>query len=447
MKAATQVCNSTTEIGRAPSISRRLRVLVFPCGSEIGLELQRAIGSSTHFDLFGASSVSSNHGRFAYQNYVDGLPSVEDDRFVEEIAAFAAAQGIDVVFPAHDSVVLKLAEHRARIPSRLAAPALDTCVICRSKQKTYQYLDGVVRVPRIYDPSERELPFPLFLKPDVGQASRGTSLAQSPPDVQFYRQKDPSLLLLEYLPGREYTVDCFTDRHGSLRFAGARERLRISNGISVHTRPVGSEQFDRIAQTINKRLTFRGVWFFQLKETSDGELALLEIGPRVAGAMSLYRNLGVNLALLTLFDCLDMDVSILQNSFAIEMDQALRARFLLDLSYQHVYIDLDDTIVRNGKTNPLVAAFLYQCLNRGIKTHLLSRHNGDIDATLQRLRINQLFDSVVHVCNGEQKAVYIRHQSAIFIDDSHAERKSVKDCLGIPVFDVDAVESLLDWRM
>ena len=47
----------------------------------------------------------------------------------------------------------------------------------------------------------------------------------------------------------------------------------------------------------------------------------------------------------------------------------------------------------------------------------------------------------------ENKEDYIKKEKAIFIDNMYAERKSVITKLGIPVFDVDAIEVLLDWRI
>ena len=58
-----------------------------------------------------------------------------------------------------------------------------------------------------------------------------------------------------------------------------------------------------------------------------------------------------------------------------------------------------------------------------------------------------LFQSIIVIGNDEEKYNYIKEEKAIFIDDSFAERKKVKDKLGIPVFDVDMIESLIDWRM
>ena len=44
-------------------------ILVFPCGSEIALEIYKSLEFSTHFTLFGASSVK-DHGEFIYKNYI-----------------------------------------------------------------------------------------------------------------------------------------------------------------------------------------------------------------------------------------------------------------------------------------------------------------------------------------------------------------------------------------
>jgi phosphoglycolate phosphatase-like HAD superfamily hydrolase len=427
------------ELTQAP----RKNVLVFPCGSEIGLEIQRALRFSIHFELMGASSMPSNHGKYVYERYLEGLPYVDQPGFCDALNRVIDEYGVDFVFPAHDSVVLALAVRAGELHAGYVGSPAPTCRICRSKRATYQALRGRIRVPRVFGPDDPLSSFPVFLKPDVGQGSKGTHVAHSREEADFYLRQDPSLLVMEYLPGREYTIDCFTDRFAALRFAGARERIRIVNGISVDTAPVGGEEFQTMAEALNASLHFRGVWFFQAKRAAGGELVLLEAAPRVSGSMALYRNLGVNFAALALFDRMDKDVDVRPNHYSIRMDRALNSRFCLDLHYQDVYIDLDDTIIRDGQVNPLAAAFLYQCRNRGIGLHLLSRHAGELRQTLERFAIGQLFDTVVRVPDGSCKSEYIRTRPAIFIDDSFAERRRVQERLGIPTFAADALESLI----
>ena len=58
--------------------SRKHNVFIFPCGSEIGLELCKALSHSRLFHVVGGSS-TSDHGRFAFADYIEGLPFVDDD--------------------------------------------------------------------------------------------------------------------------------------------------------------------------------------------------------------------------------------------------------------------------------------------------------------------------------------------------------------------------------
>ncbi len=63
-------------------LKRKKRILVFPCGSEVGLELHRSLSCSTHLELYGASS-AADHGEFVYRNYVGGLPYVDEAGFID----------------------------------------------------------------------------------------------------------------------------------------------------------------------------------------------------------------------------------------------------------------------------------------------------------------------------------------------------------------------------
>ena len=211
-------------------------VLVFPCGSEIGLEVNRALADSTHFTLFGANSVD-DHAKFVYRNYVAGLPFIDAPDFINEINRVVEQYRIDFIIPAHDSAVLKMAENQHMIKATVVTSCAETCRICRSKRRTYELFRELIPTPQVYAPTEI-MSFPVFLKPDVGQGTKGTYKANTREEIEFYVKKDSTLLVLEYLPGKEYTVDCFTDRNGTLLFVAGRERRRIYSGISVNSKQV-----------------------------------------------------------------------------------------------------------------------------------------------------------------------------------------------------------------
>lgn len=429
-----------------PTRESRFRVLVFPCGTEIGLEIHRALCRSAHVEVFGANSLEPSHGPLVFKNYLPRLPFVDDPLFLSALVACLEEHRIDFLYPAHDDVALALARHAGELPCVVIGSARETCEICRSKSATYARLAGILPVPRLYGTPDPEIPFPVFLKPDRGEGSRGARKAHSPEEWEEALKTDPTLLAMEYLPGPEYTVDCFTDRHGTLRFAGPRERVRTAGGISMHTRPVKDAQLVEAADRINRALALRGAWFFQMKRDQKGALTLLEIAPRVSGGMGLYRNLGVNLPLLSVYDGAGKNVEIDALEYDILLDRALVSRFQVDIHYDHVYVDLDDTLVTPDGVDPLLAAFLFQCRNRGKNLHLLTRHAGNAPETLALNALAGLFDTVTRVTGERRKSAYITLQNAIFIDDSFSERKEVHRTLGIPVFAPDAVESLLDWR-
>jgi hypothetical protein len=78
-----------------------IRVLVFPCGSEVALEIYRSVKYSTHVELIGANSVD-DHGKFVYENYVDGVPFVDSEDLIPHLKQLVEEQSIDAIYPAMD---------------------------------------------------------------------------------------------------------------------------------------------------------------------------------------------------------------------------------------------------------------------------------------------------------------------------------------------------------
>ncbi|MEC2197331.1 ATP-grasp domain-containing protein [Bacillus subtilis] len=422
-------------------------VLIFPCGSEIGLEIHNALKYVKGLTLYGGSSIK-DHGTYVYKNYIGDFPNIDAEDFIDFLNDMISKFDIDFIIPAHDSVVLKLAQYQNSINAIVVTSSKETCEIARSKKLTYQFFEHEDFVPKMYTQINEIDTYPVFLKPDVGQGSKGVAKANNKEELLFYKKQNKDLIVLEYLPGEEYTIDCFTDKHGSLKFAGKRVRKRIKSGISVNsvTLPL-DEEVKRIARIINEKIEFRGAWFFQLKKDKNNKYKLLEIAPRIAGTMGLHRNKGINFPLLSLYDRMDYAVEITNNNFEVEVDRALINRFELNISYKRVYVDFDDTITYREKVNPMLMLFLYQCSSKGIELILITKHVYNIRETLEALKISPaLFDEIIHLNKQNKKSESINNDlPAIFIDDSFAERSEIYN-FNIPVFDIDAVESLIDWR-
>ncbi len=420
-----------------------MRVLVFPGGTEIGLEIWAALRDCKDVELVAAGMEAASHAPYVFAESF-GLPGVHERDWLAELNRLIETSRIDYIYPAHDEVILALANHAHQVAAPVIMSPPETCRITRYKSKTYAALRGALPLPRVYSAVSEIESYPVFCKPDSGQGSyRARRVDGKDRVAEDFREGD---LLLEYLPGTEYTVDCFSDRDRGLLFVGGRERERIRNGIAVATSPVDDPTFATYAQAISERLALHGAWFFQLKRDRQGVLKLLEVGPRIAGSMALYRVTGINFPLLSLYEQRRLPIRILRNGACVHLNRALVNRYEHDLVYRTVYVDLDDTLILRGRVNSRLAALLYQCLNRGVRLVLLTRHDGNLKDVLDRHRIAQLFDEIVQLSPDQSKADAIRDRSAIFIDDSFSERLRVQEATGIPTFDCSMIEMLLDTR-
>jgi hypothetical protein len=424
---------------------KRKRVLVYPCGTEIGLEIYKAVEYSTHFELWGGSS-NYDHGRYVYKRHLDNLPFISDNsdehaviEFQDSIKAYA----IDYIYPAMDGVLYKFSQYAFLFKGKIVAPDFDTAKITRSKRLTYLLLRDDIVVPKLYEHISDIKDFPVFIKPDVGQGSNG---AQRIDNKNILRNINlTGMLLMEYLPGDEYTVDCFTNENGDLLYVSPRYRKRIKNGISVSSAAASGYAFEEIALKINKRLTQRGGWFFQVKRNREGALVLLEVASRIAGTSAYTRSKGVNLPLLTLFLYAGEHIDhVCENKYDVVIDRALYNAYATNLYYDRVYVDYDDTVLFDGKINSKVITFLYQCMNNNIPVILITKHTGDLQDALRKHRLSGIFDNIIHLKQYENKYDYITGNNAIFIDDSFGEREMVYRNCSIPVFDTNMIDFLID---
>jgi hypothetical protein len=420
-----------------------INVLVFPAEGANAIELHDALSSCVNIKLFGASSVK-RQGYLVFENYIPNVPTIQDENFFDLFNPVLLSNKIDVVIPTHDSVVRFLSLNSDKLASKLLSADSYTSEICRSKIKTYELFADNSFAPRRIVKNDINIEFPLFAKPDTGQGAVGAVKINNSDEL---RQIDfSSYLVTEYLSGEEYTVDCLTDNHGTLRYISPRTRTRTLGGISVsgHTLDIASE-FLEIADIINKKLHFLGLWYFQLKRDNSGKLKLLEISARCAGSMSLTRAKGINLPLLSIYTAMGYDISVSDNGRNVSMEKMLTGVYNLNYEYDAAYIDFDDTIITNGKVNLNLIRFIYQARNNNKKIYLITKHIHDIYQSLRKYAISDLlFDDIIVLDEGSKKSDFIKHESAIFIDNAYKERENVHNTCHIPVFDVDGVEFLLD---
>jgi hypothetical protein len=415
-------------------------VLVFPCGAENASEIHQALRYSIHVELYGASSVD-DHGRFRFERYRGGLPRIDSPDFDRAFRGLIEEWGIDLVFAAHDTVHDYLAPRAAEMGFHLVNGDPEAARIARRKSLTYARFAGEPWVPEVYEAPSRIDRWPVVVKPDLGQGGQQVVVAKDEAELRQALASVAEPLLVEYLPGEELTIDCFTDRCGKLLWVGPRTRERVRAGITMRSRLLDADPaIDVIAAAINAQLTLRGPWFFQVKRDPAGVLKLLEICCRMAGTMVAQRARGINLPLMAVQDFLGRDLLALPEPRVRTIDRAIATRAELDHPFDTVFVDLDDTLIIDGKVTPLVVQFLYQVKNDGKRVVLVTRHAYDCAETLGAACLAEsLFDEVLHITDGSPKSDHVKGR-AIFIDNHFPERLEVSRRHGIPVMDVDMLE-------
>lgn len=425
----------------------KVNVLIFPAGEINSVELHDALSHNVNINVFGCSS-ADRHGGYVFKNYKSGLPNIFEKDFVNAFNDLIDEWNIQYIFPTHDTVALFLTSNQDVINAKVIAATFETAKICRDKKLTYDLFGDCDFCPKQYYSFEH---LPVFIKPRDGQGAKGAKLVKEQMDIPNDIVVE-EYTINEYLPGDEMTVDCLTDSSGNLCACLPRIRNRLLAGVCVAGQSCSaSDEVMKIATTINDRLEFLGLWYFQIKKSVDGTFKLLEISTRCAGTMCLSRARGINLPLLSVYAAQGKEITVFDNPYTVTMDRTLISRYKINYNYDTVYIDYDDTIVEGELVSLPVIKFLYQCKNKGIKVILLTRHEVDHSDTVEESLLlhaisKDLFYKIIKIDFDEKKSYYITNNS-IFIDNSYAERKEVHDIMGIPVFDVEGIEVIEDWRV
>ena len=418
-------------------------VMVFSCGSLPAIDINFALRGNKEYRVYGASSYD-DHGIYIYENYIGNVPFIFESDFLPRFNRILDEYQIDFIIPLHESMILFFQEHIDEIHATVISSCYKTSELCRFKSKTYKALEMFDFIPKTYTVNQVDS-LPVFIKKDEDQGARNAYKVTDRETLNVYGNM-PGMLICEYLPDEEVTVDCFTDRHGTLRFCNPRVSDRILAGIAVHARRLqNNEEISDIAQKINSAISFRGPWFFQVKKDVNGKFKLLEIASRFAAAFSISRCMDINLPLMAIRDFDGKDVDFSYNDIAIEADKALFGRYTMDCGYSRVFLDDAAVFFNNTGIDSMVMMYLYQCVNNNRKIVLLTNEVNRCLAQLREARIaKDLFSSIQLITSEE--LTELNFSDSIFISRNEQNRATLRKEKNILCFEPTIIEALLIWN-
>ena len=329
------------------SYTTPLRILLTGAGAPGAWGIIGALraGADRQIAIVGADMRRDAVG-FARCDRVRVIPSAGSPDFWPRVRDALVAEQLHVILPLVTRELDVLAARRAQIEAlgaRAVVSEPEALALANDKGRTADALRGLGLVApesrTVHSVDElcsaaRDLGYPavpVVVKPCRSNGSRGVRILDSTADrLRLLLEEKPSSLVstldevagvldgadpfppyvvMEYLPGEEYSVDCLGDGRRALVVV-PRRRDQIRQGISFAGTVVQDEQIIAYSRSIVERLRLWGPIGLQVRRDAAGMAKLIEINPRLQGTTALSVAAGVNLPWLSVLLALGEPISI-----------------------------------------------------------------------------------------------------------------------------------------
>ena len=333
---------------------KNTKVLIAPAGSGMAITAIKSLMLDSDIEIIVADSnhlaPSMNMGLKSYT-----IPTIEDERFFPVLEQIIESESIDILIPCLDPFLIPVANNRERLEAlgvKVMISPVESIKLSRDKWEMYKKLKGKIPLPEswIDIKSVQSKNYPLFIKPRDGSGSIDAYRIENSEELEFYFGRIKHPIIQEYLPGREYTVDCLTDLDGKLIVVSPRERIKTKAGICTISKTVKNPALEDISMKITEKVYITGPFFFQAKEDKNGTPKVTELNIRLAGTMILTTKAGANIPLIA--------TKILLGE-KVDKSPEVKEGFYLSRFWEEVYFSEESTIqeLDRGNTNLTAVGF------------------------------------------------------------------------------------------
>jgi carbamoyl-phosphate synthase large subunit len=226
------------------------------------------------------------------------LPETDTRYYVKRLFEIVEKHNVRVLMPSSGFDIYPYSENRealAKIGATAVVSDRDTLEICRDKLLTYSKMSGRYGVPFTTADPDRVKSFPVIAKPRFGKGSRDVIKVNNETDLRYIAGNFKDTIFQEFLPGVEYTIDVLSNMDKKPLFAVPRIRIQTKAGISTKGRIIRDADLETTCMNMAREIGIRGPSCIQMKESSEGEIKLIEINSRLGGGTIFSTLAGANI--------------------------------------------------------------------------------------------------------------------------------------------------------
>ena len=324
-------------------MSSAINILMTSGGAPGAAGILACLQKESSFHITVADANPNAVGKWLVTDF-ETIPFAADPSFTDAVLSLCRKKNIHIVLSLVTRELIPLAQHSKEFElagAKLPVSPAASLEIANNKSRLYEFLQWRgIAVPefRVAETAEQfktaveELGYPakpVCFKPSVSNGSRGFRIISEQmneldllfnhkPTSTYLRYDDavrvlssglfPELLISEYLPGEEYSVDCLA-QHGESVLIVPRLRKTMINGISVEGEFIKEDNLIDYCRQIIKELQLHGNIGIQVKRAAAGHFLILEINPRMQGTISAGLGAGINLPVLAVKQELGLPIS------------------------------------------------------------------------------------------------------------------------------------------
>jgi carbamoyl-phosphate synthase large subunit len=322
--------------------AKALNVLMTGAGAPGAPGIIKCLLSDPSINLLVADADPNAIGRYLHHQFIQ-VPMADDPQYTDKLLEICRDQKIDILLPLVTKELFPLSINKQAFElqgTKVLVSSAEAIRISNDKSACYRFLQTkglelpgfhIARTTEEFIHAAYELGHPqrsFCFKPSLSNGSRGFrvvsdsinesgELFNNKPFTVFITyahalkilssQAFPELLVTEYLPAEEYSIDCLA-QNGEAKLIVPRLRTKMINGISVQGQFVNDQDIIDYCKRLISLIGLHGNIGIQLKRSASGKPLLVEVNPRVQGTIVAALGAGVNLPLLAIKQEMGLDI-------------------------------------------------------------------------------------------------------------------------------------------